>query len=253
MRDGCNMVESISENRFKGVRLSLADALHQVRSAGFIPKTVVDVGVASGTSSLYETYPEARFLLIEPLEEFVPAYKQLQQDYRLEYVITAVGSGEGRRLLHVHSDYESSSLFPEQEGTSINGTPREVPVTTLDRICAEKEVEGSVLLKLDVQGYEMEVLRGSAETLLVSEVVAIEVSLFEFYKGSPSLKEIVNYMAEHSFVPYDIVGQLYRPLDGALAQVDVVFVRENGLLRESHHFATPEQRASMQCAQSYKI
>lgn len=49
-------------------------------------------------------------------------------------------------------------------------------------------------------------------------------------------------MKQHGFVAYDFCGFLYRPFDNALSQVDMVFVREQGLFRRSHVFATPEQR-----------
>ncbi len=49
-------------------------------------------------------------------------------------------------------------------------------------------------------------------------------------------------MRELGFATYNIVGRLYRPLDDALAQVDVVFVQEAGRFRKDHFYATPEQR-----------
>jgi hypothetical protein len=72
--------------------------------------------------------------------------------------------------------------------------------------------------------------------------VLLEVSLFQFFRGGPQLHDIVAAMKARGFVAYDICGQGYRPLDGALAQVDMVFVKEEGMLRRSHAFATAEQR-----------
>jgi hypothetical protein len=58
----------------------------------------------------------------------------------------------------------------------------------------------------------------------------------------PQLYEIVQWMKDHGFVAYDLFGGQNRPLDGALAQMDLVFVKEKGFLRKYHHYATREQR-----------
>jgi hypothetical protein len=57
------------------------------------------------------------------------------------------------------------------------------------------------------------------------------VSLFPFWEGSPDLAEVVAEMRKHGFVVYDLIGRHGRPLDGALAQLDVAFVAESGRFR----------------------
>ena len=60
--------------------------------------------------------------------------------------------------------------------------------------------------------------------------------------GGPQLFDVVCRMKQFGFVVYDMYGLNYRPLDNALAQVDMIFVREDGVFRKSHAFATPKQR-----------
>jgi hypothetical protein len=52
----------------------------------------------------------------------------------------------------------------------------------------------------------------------------------------------VTYMKSRGFVAYDISGLQYRPPGNALSQVDIAFVKQTGLLRRHHHYATPRQR-----------
>jgi hypothetical protein len=47
-------------------------------------------------------------------------------------------------------------------------------------------------------------------------------------------------MKDRGFVVYDICGFVQRPLDGALAQVDLAFVKENGHFRKCHDYAAPK-------------
>ena len=60
--------------------------------------------------------------------------------------------------------------------------------------------------------------------------------------GGPQVWDVMAWMKQAGFVLYDIYKFNYRPLDGALCQTDVVFVKEKSKFREQHGFATPEQR-----------
>ena len=85
-------------------------------------------------------------------------------------------------------------------------------------------------------------LAGAPATLQRTEMVIAEVSLFRFFAGGPLLHDVVAFMRCNGFVIYDIAGHLRRPLDGALAQLDLVFVREDGPFRQHHEYATRAQR-----------
>ena len=160
---------------------------------------------------------------------------------------SAAGAGVGTAALNIHADRFGSSLLKEMEGASVDGTPRQVPVVTIDGVCAEKKLAGPYLIKVDVQGAELVVLAGARRTLEESEAVVLETTLFGTLVGGPQLYDVIVKMKEYGFVVYDIYGLTYRPLDQALLQADIVFVREQGRFRESHVFATPEQRREQLC------
>jgi FkbM family methyltransferase len=228
-------------------RDSLQGILEQARGCGFFPNTVIDVGAACGTfsSQCHAIFPDAHYLLIEPLIEYLPSIVKIVNGIPMAaYEMTAVASGEGRASLNVHHDLVGSSLYQEaEEGTDINGVRREVRTTSLDRLIADRQVPSPYLIKIDVQGAELDVLAGGAKTLESAEYVLLEVSLFHFFKQGPVFGDVVNYMKARGFVPYDLYEFQYRPLDHALSQVDVAFVKEEGQFRQCHHYATPKQRA----------
>jgi FkbM family methyltransferase len=227
-------------------RASMRGALRQLRVLGFRPRTVIDVGVAWQTDELYAEFPEAEILLIEPQVEFEPCLKKICAEYKAQYVVAAAGAKPGKAIFNVHPERpDGSSLLKEVEGAQVDGVPREVRVVTIDQMCAEKGLKGPYLLKLDVQGAELEVLAGAREVLQETEAIHLEVTLFATMIGGPQLYDVVARMKELGFVAYDICGVLYRPLDGALAQADFVFVREHGMFRKSHAYATPEQRKEL--------
>jgi FkbM family methyltransferase len=223
-------------------RASMAGGLAQLARLGFQPRTVIDAGVANATPELYTSFPAASILLIEPLVEFEPFLQKICSTYNAQYVLAAAGQAPGSATFNVHADKFSSSLLSEVEGASVDGTPRTVPVVSIDQQCAERKLAGPYLIKLDVQGAELQVLAGAARTLLQTDVVILEVTLFGTMIGGPQFFDLVTYMKGVGFVPYDLFGFQYRLLDGALSQLDMIFVREDGLLRRSHAYASPEQR-----------
>lgn len=71
--------------------------------------------------------------------------------------------------------------------------------------------------------------------------MVLETSLFPFL-GAPQFHEVVDFMKERRYVVYDVFDFKYRPIDGALAQVDVAFVKEDSSFRAIRSFRTPEQQ-----------
>jgi hypothetical protein len=94
---------------------------------------------------------------------------------------------------------------------------------------------------VDVEGFELDVVAGAEAILPDTDVVLLEVSLFRLNGANPQLGDVVCAMRDRGYSVYDVYGGHLRPLDGALAQVDLAFVRDDGPLRRSHAYATPEQ------------
>lgn len=183
--------------------------------------------------------------MIEPLVEYRETLQALQQRYPLmRYVCAAAASHDGGTIINVHPDLVGSSVRREMEsGTGVNGVPRHVPAVTLDNLVKNMDATGPFLIKIDVQGAELDVLRGASRVLAETEYVLCEVSLFKFFESGPELVDVVTYMKNQGFVPYDLGGVQYRPLDNALSQIDLAFVKESGNFRLQHCYATPMQRA----------
>ncbi|MBF0231894.1 MAG: FkbM family methyltransferase, partial [Desulfamplus sp.] len=199
---------------------------------------VIDIGVGKGTWKLYKAFPESFFLLIEPLKNFEPDLKNILKQYKGEYVLAAASRKSGKTVFNVHEDHlQGSSIFKESMGVEADGHEIIVPLAKIDDIIIEKQLKGPYLIKADVQGAELDALDGSSLTMQNTEAIIVEVSLFEFMKGAPQFYDVVHYMKCKGFVAYDIILGWNRPLDNALGQIDMVFVKENSFLRRNHSFS----------------
>ncbi len=235
--------QSALHQRMYTIRTSMEEMLQHVLALGFSPATVIDVGVAYGTHCLYDLFPNARHLLVEPLEEFEPHLKSICRTYNAEYVLAAAGSKPGTLPIYFSRDLTGATTTRPED--TANCTVRSVPVVTLDSLCAERNLVRPYLIKADTQGSELMVLDGAQAVLEDAELVILEVSLFHFTSDTPECFEILHYMKRRGFVVYDVFGGHNRPLDGARAQFDVAFVKEHGMFRESHAWITPEQAAEL--------
>ena len=240
------LLESIGyELRPLGERASLEGVLRHAHRAGLAPRTVFDVGAAHGDFSqdCAGVFPQARYLLFEPLEEFQGDLERVcgriadSHHYNMAAAATV-----GETVINVHSDLVGSSFYLENEDSDVNGVPRTIPTTTLDAIAEAETPVAPFLIKVDVQGAEMDVLEGARGVLAKTQMVILEVTFFEFFRSAPQFAEVISRMESLGFVVYDIFGLSHRPLDGALAQADVVFVPEGSAFRTHHHYATPAQR-----------
>lgn len=231
---------------FRKIRTNLKESYMLISNLGFQPRTIIDVGVASGTPELYQAFPNSYFLLIEPLKEFETDLINILKRYRGSYVLAAAGSCSGTTTFNVHDNHPNgSSLFKESMGPEADG--HEVVITTvrMDDIIMDRDLKGPYLIKVDAQGAELAVLEGAPLTLSEAEVVVLEVSMFEFMKGAPQFHKVASYMNHHGFAAYDIIPGWNRPLDGALGQIDMVFVKEKGMFRRDHSYSTVSQMKAM--------
>ena len=97
---------------------------------------------------------------------------------------------------HSSSFYEINNInFPSFKTTKIN-----VEINTLDNIAPKLDFNGTVLLKLDVQGFEREVLRGGKNTLKKHiDYVILEVGFKKLYKNQPTFTELNKSLTEQNF------------------------------------------------------
>jgi FkbM family methyltransferase len=209
--------------------------MRAAKARGLEITSVLDGGAALGdwTLEIRAIYPEARVLAVEPRSECQAKLRQLQSDLgRIEIAQTLLGPAVGQTSFYLQGD--SSSTKKEFAATGTIST--NVPVTTIDALVQHLAFPYPDLIKLDLQGAELDALDGASESLQRAKAVMLEVSFIDFEKGMPVMADVVSYMAERGHVVYDILGLWHRPLDGALAQGDLLFVPKDSPLRADRRY-----------------
>lgn len=210
--------------------------LRAMKERGFSPALVLDVGAAQGdwTVSCRGLFPDAHFVLVEPLPEHEAALTRLAERWNLRYVKAAAGRSESERPLLVPDDLGGASFLPAQrEGDAFFKRSVAVPVLTLESLGLPA---GVTLLKLDVQGFELEVLAGAGSLLQQVEVIVAECSLYPFQQDLPLVHETIAHLDRLGFRLYDVADEV-RWSSGTLAQVDLVFVASASPLRQPRWWA----------------
>lgn len=145
----------------------------------------------------------------------------------------ALGDSPGRLSLNIASnDGKSSSLLPAETSGTLYGSSfefvgtEEVDVVTLDSWTSEAAPAAPFAIKIDVQGFELHVLRGAGETLKRTRVVMLEAPLVSSYRGAASFDALYRFMVEQGFRVADAHASTLDPKDGAPLELDVTFVSE---------------------------
>jgi FkbM family methyltransferase len=213
-------------------------ALSRLASLGFRPASIFDVGAYHGDFArlCLSLWPDAR---VTCFEAQAAAVERLQKfaagDSRVTVVPTLVGA-QPRAEVALYEAETASSVLTEAAGP--RHPAKRYPMTTIDDAIAQSADRRTPnLLKIDVQGYELEVLRGAASTLASVDAVLAEINLLDIHEDVPLLADIVDWLARRGFVTYDICGLTRRPLDRALWQCDMIFVPAASRLRSDKRWA----------------
>jgi FkbM family methyltransferase len=204
--------------------------LLRLRDLGFEPRCLVDIGACRGdwTRLWRSVFPDAMVIMVEPQARHAPTLQSLAaaSPQRLRYAHALLGPpGLHEADFHVLDDAgggTGSSVLPER-----SDVPRHVvkmPVHTLDSLLAGLQAPPPTFLKLDVQGFEIEVLKGAEQALRSAEYVLLEVSLVPYNDGSPLFDEVVAWMSAQGWHLHEVFD-LSRVQGDVLVQLDLLFKR----------------------------
>ena len=207
--------------------------LQHLAIRGLQPRHIVDVGAYHGdwARMVHAIWPQAQITMLEANLDKKPILEPVAQEIGARLDFAVLGPEDGAEVVF-HVMESGSSVLPENSPLDRR---EEVRLTQrLDTLFPDNRPD---FIKLDVQGYELEVLKGASDLMAGAQAVLMEVSLIEINKNAPLMTEVVGFMRARGFEVADVLELHRRPLDRATNQVDLIFVPATSpLLSDTRHF-----------------
>ncbi|MBP29428.1 FkbM family methyltransferase [Methylobacterium sp.] len=193
-------------------------SLDLIKSRGIEFKTILDVGILTGTPELIKGFPDKHHVLFEPVIEFKSAIEEAYRGISHEFINCAISDVDGEVTLETKSviagvDISHSSIV---DGPAASSAHRTVPMFKMDSFLADYPREGPYLLKIDIDGHELKVIEGAHLTLQQTSIVIIEAD-------HAHIAERLIALQHHGFEILDIVEPCYY--DDAFWQCDIVLIK----------------------------
>jgi FkbM family methyltransferase len=193
---------------------------------------VVDVGANRGQFAkvILSECPDAVVVCIEPVPSAARCLDELKSSHRLHVHMCAVGADHDTATFYVTEDDDSSSLLPvgrtqhDLYGTSTESEVQ-VRVERLDDLVAVDDLAHPSLLKIDVQGTELDVLRGAGDLLRSLDYIYVECSFVELYEGQALAPEVLAFARGAGFDLAGVYNPNFAAETGACVQADFLLER----------------------------
>jgi FkbM family methyltransferase len=217
----------------KGLRYNIPAAIEHIQVLKLIdnPNTFIDIGANKGQFSLAarHAYSDAAIISFEPLSGPAEIFKKVfTKDQNIVLHQSAIGPQKDTVEMHVSNREDSSSLLPigNKQSSMFPGTEEshneEIKVAPLNHFLSKKDLTKPVFVKIDVQGYELEVLKGSKNLIDEFDYIYVECSFVELYEGQALADEVIAYLANYSFKLKGVYNTFYDK-KGIAVQADLLF------------------------------
>lgn len=223
------VVRARDANRFSAI----PECLEALAGRGYRPRQIIDGGANVGAFARIaaRTFPDSIVHLVEPQPHCQAALKALSKDPRFRLHPVALGAKNAVIKLAVDPDkITTGAHIVIGLDSPLGSTTIDVAAVRLDDLLRVGLVKDDrALLKLDLQGWELEALRGAEGVLDRIEVIIAELSFFaQAYE--PSIEVLMGYVCDRGFALHDVAAISARPRDNRAHQCDLVFVRRDSSL-----------------------
>ena len=208
--------------------------LAKLKDMEYYPDAILDIGAHIGnwTKSMLSIYPNSKYYLFEGIN-----YKQLNkfQNNPNIYVINELLNDKIEEVDWYEEKNSGDSFFKEKTKWFLNTKPIKRKTIDLNSIINRDNIlknEKNIFIKIDCQGAEIPILKGSENILSRTDFILIEMPLFgQYNEGVPNFLEHIKFMDSIGFIAFDIVEKHY--INGFNMQIDMLFISKNHKMNET--------------------
>ena len=205
---------------------------------------IFDVGAFKGKmiKQYRSHFPKSKIFAFEPIPECFEIIKKMTlTDLNLQAYCYALNSNNNIKKFYLNNNLASSSLLKSNiNGQKIWGNDIlktisniQVECKTIDHFCNENNINHINILKLDVQGSELDVLEGATNLLKKGriDIIFSEISIFSSYEKQGDLNQIISFLYKNNFELFNIYKSIRK--NGQLLEIDAMFI--NNKLNYYHY------------------
>jgi FkbM family methyltransferase len=192
------------------------------KNKGIDFNNVLDIGACNGSWSLLvkSIFPEANILMVEANNDKEHILKKIG-NYKIA-LLSSEADKEVNYYKSVSDDASGNSIY--LENTNYKFIPERRITTTL-KLIVPKDADYD-LIKMDVQGSELDIIKGGLDIIKKSKFLLLELQIFEYNKDAPMLSEVLTFLKKINFDLVDVFDLLYSST-GSLIQIDGFFVNRD--------------------------
>jgi FkbM family methyltransferase len=226
---------------FENKNSLIGNAFNLLKSKGFNPKHVIDIGANHGTwvREVLHIFPKANYTLVEPQGWLSSSFADLLENKNFSFLPVGVGKETGTFMFTiVDRDDSCNFVMTEEDAKKYGFKQLPIEVKTVNEIVKNSTFGIPDLLKIDAEGLDLEVLDGATDVLGITDVVLMEASVVNpHFKND--IKTVIQYMDEKGYVLFDITD-LNRPFDNkVLWLVELLFIKKSGKFSNINWISNP--------------
>jgi len=226
----------LSNSGRRALRFGVAASIeHEAAFRNYTFRTIVDVGANVGQFALFalKRFPKATIYSFEPLEDCWNKFDSvIGPDTRVRLYRYGIGQEDSTSLINVTNENDSSSILTpsgaqEESFGTVVVERKNIELRRLASLLTSNDLVAPALLKIDVQGFELDVLKGSKELLNCFDCIYVEASYVELYRYQALAGDVVGFLQENGFEMRGVFNQYADNKRGPL-QADFLFAKTDG-------------------------
>jgi FkbM family methyltransferase len=204
------------------------DKIRNLKEKGYIPDTILDIGAHYGnwTNSVKQIYSDANYYLFEGID--YGELNRFKNDVKVK-VFNVLLNDKSEEVTWYQMKNTGDSIFREKTHYFANCQELKRQTIDLDTLIQQNNIlhdSKNILIKIDCQGAEIPILKGSTSILGKADFIILEIPLFgQYNEGVPTFVDHISFMDSIGFVPYDILDNHY--INGFNMQIDMLFINKS--------------------------